>query len=264
MSNKKQAEDAKYRAPALDKGLDILELLARQPGGMTRSEIVKALSRGPSEVYRMIERLVAREYVSRSPEGDRYALTMKLFLLGSAHPPLRRLSAQAQPLMDTFAETTHQSIHLAVLERESLVVLAQASSPENWEFGLRVGARLDLILTSSGKTVLAFQSAAHRRTLIQRALENRQTKSLADENKFATELDSIRSDGFRISPSGQLAGVTDISAPVLGDGDSAFGVLTCPHLERLDQTSDRSEHPSIDRIRDAIVSLANEISISQK
>jgi hypothetical protein len=94
---------ARYRAPALDKGLDILELLAGQPSGMTRAEIVKAMGRGPSEIYRMIERLVARRYLSRSPEGDRYLLTMKLFLLGSAHPPVRRLVAQAQPAMDAFA-----------------------------------------------------------------------------------------------------------------------------------------------------------------
>ncbi len=60
----------RYRAPALDKGLDILELLATEPGGLTRAEIVRAMGRGPSEIYRMLERLVARGYVSRSAEGD--------------------------------------------------------------------------------------------------------------------------------------------------------------------------------------------------
>ena len=61
----------RYRAPALDKGLDILELLSEQPQVLTRAEIVKAMGRSPSEIYRMLERLVARHYVARSPEGDR-------------------------------------------------------------------------------------------------------------------------------------------------------------------------------------------------
>ena len=65
-----RAED-RYRAPALDKGLDILELLARQPQGLTRAEIVKELDRNASEIYRMLERLVARQYVMRSLSGDR-------------------------------------------------------------------------------------------------------------------------------------------------------------------------------------------------
>lgn len=55
----------KYRAPALDKGLDILELLSEQSDGLTRTEIVKAMGRGPSEIYRMLERLVARGYAPR-------------------------------------------------------------------------------------------------------------------------------------------------------------------------------------------------------
>src|SRR3954453_24095632 len=88
----------RYRAPALDKGLDILELLSREPSGLTRGEIVKAMGRSQSEIYRMLERLVARQYVSRSLEGDRYALTLKMFALGSRHPPVSRLVSQALPL----------------------------------------------------------------------------------------------------------------------------------------------------------------------
>ena len=37
------ASNDRYRAPALDKGLDILELLSEQPNGLTRGEIVKAM-----------------------------------------------------------------------------------------------------------------------------------------------------------------------------------------------------------------------------
>jgi DNA-binding IclR family transcriptional regulator len=53
-----QADDPtdadRYRAPALDKGLDILELLAEQKDGLTRAEITKSLGRNASEMYRML------------------------------------------------------------------------------------------------------------------------------------------------------------------------------------------------------------------
>ena len=39
----------RYRAPALDKGLDILELLAREEEGLSQAEIAKALGRTPNE-----------------------------------------------------------------------------------------------------------------------------------------------------------------------------------------------------------------------
>ena len=66
----------RYRAPALDKGLDILELLSEQKEGLTRTEITKELGRNASEIYRMLERLVARRYEMRSTGGDRYTLCL--------------------------------------------------------------------------------------------------------------------------------------------------------------------------------------------
>ena len=105
------APEDRYRAPALDKGLDILELLATQPQGLTRAEIVKEMDRSASEIYRMLERLVARQYVMRNASGDRYALSLKLFALANMHPPLSRLINQALPVMDDFARKAEQSCH---------------------------------------------------------------------------------------------------------------------------------------------------------
>lgn len=73
----------RYRATALDRGLDILELLADQGEGLTRGEIVKAMGRSPSEIYQMLERLVAQA----SPIGRwefRVRLGSQLSLLSSA------------------------------------------------------------------------------------------------------------------------------------------------------------------------------------
>ena len=80
------SEDERYRAPALDKGLDILELLAGVDGGLTQAEIAKKLDRSPNEFYRMLDRLVRRGYVTRL-DGDRYSLTLKLFGLAQLHRP---------------------------------------------------------------------------------------------------------------------------------------------------------------------------------
>jgi DNA-binding IclR family transcriptional regulator len=224
----------RYRAPALDKGLDILEFLSGQPGGLTRAEIVKAIGRSPGEIYRMLERLVARDYVSRSVEGDRYALTMKLFVLGTQHPPVRRLVARAQPLMDVFTERTQQSVHLAIPDRGAAVVVAQASGPANWEFRLRIGARLDLAATSSGQTLLAFQSPERRQETLAIWGGNGKTAQLAG---IEAELAAIRAQGYRSGASLQLAGVRDISVPVPGPAGDAIAVLTCPYLQRVDTTT---------------------------
>lgn len=250
----------RYRAPALDKGLDIVELLARHPGGLTRAEMVTQMGRKPSEFYRMLERLVAREYVRRSIGGDRYSLSLKLFLLGTGHPPQRRMVSHAQPLMDVFANKTLQSVHLAIPEAGSAVVIAQASGPANWVFRLRIGAELGLTDTGSGRTLLAFQDETGLRELFA-SEDNADTQhnELSDK-ALSNELRLIRKQGYRIKDSGQLVGVTDISAPILGTSGNAFGVLTCPYIKRIDDNT--SSTLMVDETRALLIELANELSVS--
>ena len=73
---------AKYRAPALEKGLDVLELLAAAKSPMTLSQISSRLDRSVSELFRMVQVLESRGYVATSLRGEVFELTNKLFSLG--------------------------------------------------------------------------------------------------------------------------------------------------------------------------------------
>ncbi|TPE51009.1 IclR family transcriptional regulator [Amaricoccus solimangrovi] len=242
-----EARDAadRYRAPALDKGLDILEVLSLQGRGLTRTEIVKELGLGPSQIYRMLERLVARGYVTRIEGGDRYALTMKLYLLGTRFPPLRRLVAQAQPLMDDFARATRQSCHLVVPEQGVGIIVAQASPTGHWEFRARIGGQVDLFSTGSGLTLLAFQDPG-------RVLETLGAWGVGAAGarlaEVAPRLAAVRERGARVEPSGQLVGVTDLSVPVLGPGREAIAVLTCAYIEHPDEEGGESRDRALSEL----------------
>ena len=75
--------ERKYRAPALEKGLDILELLSRHGAPMTTSQMATTLGRSVSELFRMVLALEFRGYIAPSVDGrDGYTLTNKLFTLG--------------------------------------------------------------------------------------------------------------------------------------------------------------------------------------
>lgn len=254
-------DDAKYRAPALDKGLDILELLSQQPHGMTRAEIVKAMGRGPSEIYRMLERLVRRHYISRSIGGTHYQLTMKLFVLGSQHPPVSRLVSQALPLMDKFAHTTQQSVHLVVPDCGVAVVVAQASNPDNWAFAVHIGARLDLCGTGSGRTLLAFQTTERRTELLAYVKSDAETDKNAKTEKrwreIEKDINTTRDTGYRIENSIQMADIIDISVPVMSPQLNAIAVLTCPYIRHLDRCDGADTQSTLDNLE----AMAKQISL---
>jgi DNA-binding IclR family transcriptional regulator len=65
-----------YSAPALDKGLDIIELLSKEEFGLTRRDIAERLGRSVGEIFRMLDKLVRRSYIVQ--KGDVFVLSTRL------------------------------------------------------------------------------------------------------------------------------------------------------------------------------------------
>src|SRR3954463_2173863 len=103
----------RYRAPALEKGLEILELLAGEAGPLPVSAIGQRLGRSTNELFRMIQVLQYRGYIQQETGGG-YRLTDKLFSLGMEQPRTRNLLEVALPAMRQLAVRIGQSCHLAV------------------------------------------------------------------------------------------------------------------------------------------------------
>jgi DNA-binding IclR family transcriptional regulator len=252
------AADERYRAPALDKGLDILELLATQPQGLTRAEIVKEMDRSANEIYRMLERLVARQYVMRNASGDRYALSLKLFALAHMHPPLSRLINQALPVMDEFARKAEQSCHMGVYDRGNVLISAQINSPRGWSFSVQRGARVGLLDTASGHILLAFcDQGSYQRMRAEHTPVDGEVP--ISEEALAAALTEVRARGYLERDSAQSFGVVDISYPILGPDNSALATLTCPYIRRID----RHIGPELERVRGYLHQAAQALSLTQ-
>lgn len=250
--------DERYRAPALDKGLDILELLATQPQGLTRAEIVKEMDRSANEIYRMLERLVARQYVMRNLSGDRYALSLKLFALAHMHPPLSRLVNQALPVMDDFARKAEQSCHMGVYDRGNVLISAQINSPRGWSFSVQRGARVGLLDTASGHVLLAFcDPGSYQRMRAEHTPVNGEVP--ITEEALAGTLAAVRARGYLERDSAQSFGVVDISYPILGPDNTAIATLTCPYIRRID----RHIGPELERVRGYLHQAAQALSLTQ-
>jgi DNA-binding IclR family transcriptional regulator len=251
MSVSEQSAD-RYKAPALDKGLDIIELLAETDESLSQAEIAKALGRSPNEIFRMLGRLVRRNYVVRT-SADRYELSLKLFGLAYRHPPMRRLVSLALPAMRRFARAAEQACHLVVYDRGSGVVIAQIDAPGYWGLAIRVGSHVSLLDTGSGRILLAFVSDDERRLMIEERI-SQPGETMPDQ--FDEELAVIRQRGYAETPSQQTIGVTNISVPILSATGVPLAALTCPYIRRID----RDVVPSQDEALNLLLEIAREIS----
>src|SRR5690349_15545013 len=147
----KRKARAAYSAPALEKGLEILEMLAEAQAPMSNRAIAERLGRSKGEIFRMVYVLVARGYLQRDPATEELSVSGKLFELGIRTPRPRQLAEVAVPAMERLSGRTGQSAHLVVVNKGDTVVIASTAGSADVSFSLRLGYRRPALLATSGQ-----------------------------------------------------------------------------------------------------------------
>jgi len=245
--------EPKYRAPALEKGLDVLELLAAEKSPMTLSAISERLGRSAGELFRMLQVLEYKHFIKQMPGGAGYALTNKLFALGMTQAPVRSLLDVAMPVMRRLSMTIDQSCHLAVISEDQIVVVARVERPGDLGFSVRVGYRRDITQAASGLVLFAFQSDETRRVW----LKNCGLRGAAAD-EFVARADAVKTRGHHQEPSHFVQGIVDLSAPIVR-GESAVAALTCPFVQSVPLTVPRER--AITHIREAASQISHELAL---
>jgi DNA-binding IclR family transcriptional regulator len=247
-----EAEGRSYSAPALEKGLDILETLCRSERPLSQKEIARELGRSVGEIYRMVACLVSRNYVALVDENC-YGITTKLFELAHVNPPTHRLLFEAMPIMQRLAGELDQSCHLTIYGQGKQVVLCKVDTPSGMGFAVRAGAELDVLVSASGRVLLAFQDARTRALRIEECLQRRPEQA---DPQLDSVLESVRAAGFESIPSVQVRGLYAVAFPILDTQKRAIAALTVPYAERIDQM----RRKSIPEVTEALGAAAGTLS----
>ena len=242
--------EPRYRAPALEKGLDILELIATQPAPISLPAIVKALGRSTGELFRMIQVLQFRGFIEQSTDGSGYQLTGRLFALAMNQPSVKGLIEIALPRMRLLAIETGQSCHLAMHSQGQHVVVARVESNAEMGFSVRVGHRRALPETVSGTVLYAFQTERTRERWEELFDPSIKAKDLAAFKQRAARAHDV---AWAKARSTYVSGVTDISAPILR-GHEAAAALTIPFVQFVNTKR------TLDDCLSLLITAAREIS----
>ncbi len=228
-----------YSAPALEKGLDIVELLSGEEGGLVQNEIAQRLNRSVGQIFRMLEVLERRGYIRRSDDDGRYRVTLKLFELGHRNPPVRRLLTAALPELRRLAEATGQSVHLSVHHDRRLLVVAQVDGFRSMGFSVRLGAhfpfRPDRV---SARVITAFQSDERRERLLRELSKGMDRKA---RTALVRKIAQIAKAGHVSAPSDTVTGVVDICHPIIDASGIAIAAMTVPYVRMRDNPTTLDE-----------------------
>ena len=227
----------KYSAPALEKGLDIIEYLSRRDEGENLTSIASGIGKSNSEIFRMLSVLEHRGFVDRLPDSDRYLLSDKLFQLGLNRPRKKNLMKLAIPAMEEFARECQNACHLSIRTGNEIVVVTRVESPINVGIAVRVGHRRPMAQAPSGQCIAAFSRPDEIEAIMR---EVRESEGVEKAREFRAAIEEIRRLGYGLMKDGFSVGVTGVSAPVLDlDNRQCVAAMTSPvphyvHLENAD------------------------------
>ncbi|WP_432714483.1 IclR family transcriptional regulator [Pedobacter sp.] len=222
--------ESKYQAPALDKGLDILEYLSSHSVPLSQTEIAVGIDKTPNEIYRMLMSLESRGYILRDELSGKYRLSLKLFYLSHRHSPVDELRKAAQYPLEELAHQVRQSCHLSILYMDQLMVIIHAKSPGPIALSIEEGNLFPLPLTASGKVLLAYMTEKERAGILKtNTIYKKYSKT--EKDGFLKSLNEIQQNGYYTKTSDLAEGVTDISVPVGKQNNS--GIIACLTISTL-------------------------------
>jgi DNA-binding IclR family transcriptional regulator len=122
-------------------------------------------------------------------------------------------------------------------------------------FAVRAGAELDVLISASGRVLLAFQDEDTRRFRIDESVQRRPEQA---DPQIERLLDGVRTAGYESIPSVQVRGLYAVSFPILDMQGRAIAALTVPYAERIDQS--QSQRKSVPEVTEALGAAARTLS----
>lgn len=248
-----QAEEKRYNAPALEKGLDILEFLAAQPVPCSRTEIAESLSRTPSEIFRMLSVLEQRGYVQKQTGTTAYGLSLKLFELGHLQSGITTLRKAIRLPMEQLAGSIGEACHFSVQKGSDFLVMMERMPARSVCLAVGEGTTLPLTGATSGFVLMSLLEDNEIHALLQQDPEY-QALSEAKQRSWLKRIDGIRQNNVEISKSKRSQGVVDIAMPIGIKGTDLCGALA------VCQLSSKTDSPVIRKTLRAMRSCAEQIN----
>jgi len=218
MAGKLSSVEATGRLPegmgGLAKGLAIIEAFSPRRTRMTVSEAAQSSGTSRASARRCLLTLTELGYLEF--DGKYFRPQPRLLALSAAYSGTRSLSQIAQPFLRAARDELHESISLAVLDREAALFVARSEAERLVTTGISIGTRIDLYCSATGRVLLSAWTDERVSTYLDRVKVEARTKySLVRKVSLRDAVRSVRAQGYGFTDQELEIGLRSIAVPVV-------------------------------------------------
>lgn len=226
---------------SINKVLDVLLLFNPDRNRLSIEEMSQLLNTPKSTVYRYVRILADKGFLEKSGTAH-YQLGLAFIALArTAFSNNRDLRLIALPSMQRIAEQIGESVSLMRISKQQVVCIESIEGQQALRVTIEKGRIQPMHAGASSKVLLAFQNDEQWRNLLQLPLQRYTETTITDLEALATELRTIRRQGFAISNGEIEVGARAIAVPIrnaLGEVIAALSI-EAPH-SRMDDVTVRT------------------------
>lgn len=251
----KAATQNKYHIPILEKGMQVIELIAQSEKGLTVQEMVNSLEHSKTSIYRIVCSLEEMGYLRKNKQSNSFSITKKLFKIGLSSLGTTTIIEHAYNPMRRLRDSLRETVVLGTLMGTKIVILEQVIGSHHFSFILKPGMGVGLHASAPGKASLANLDEQERDEILSKIEFVKHTdRTITNTADYLKELEQVKACGYGLDMGEELTGVRCIGAPIFNQaGKVAAAIWITGPAERL----------SDEAIKDyskTVVACANEIS----
>lgn len=183
------------------RALALLDVVSEYPSPVRVADLARRLGMRRPRVHQQLVTLVEAGWMERAP-GGAYRLTLRALHVGQAALRQASVDDRLHPLMERLMHETGEVVSLAVREGDAAVLVHRAEPNHPLSANYRVGTRLSLNTSASGRILSAFLDADVRDGLRAAGV------TLPDD------IEAIRSERFAFATDGGADGLDAVAVPL--------------------------------------------------
>jgi DNA-binding IclR family transcriptional regulator len=234
MERKPASARFRTRLSSVANSLRLIKAFSEDEYEIGISDLAKRLGLAKSTVHRLASTLLEQGMLEQNPADGKYHLGLALFELGTMVRRKMDFTAEARPFLRTLMEKTGETVHLAILDHDSILYVITHESKQALRMGSKVGTRAPVHSTAVGKVLLASQSEEDIERIVARGLPQSTPGTIVDAKALRRELAVVKTQGHAVDDEESEIGLRAIAAPIRSySGDVVAAISIAGPVHRM-------------------------------
>jgi DNA-binding IclR family transcriptional regulator len=219
----------------LERGLDVLEMIAAEGADVGVRELARRSGLSPTIVQRLISSLASRGYIEKNSDTARYRLGHRSLALGASGEDAFDYVVAARRELERLAHEHRLNGFVSVLRGGRAIYLLAVQADGPVAIKVSPGSEMPLHSTGAGKVLLAALSDSEARKLLgSRKLAAVTPHTITDPASLIASLAKVRRQGFATVNEENIPGVLSVGAPIRDRAGSVVAALSVAFPKYLD------------------------------